>query len=527
MMGTDPHDPKKHKRDGGPGAASSAQSFEGLLASLSNWCLNLDTEEFARDLEMVLGAVGEFMDADRCYIFQLSDDGDYHHVTHLWIDERVDVDHDVVGVVVKDVFAWLNAMMLRHENIVINEQPDLPAEAQAELAYVQKVDIRSFLMCPMFSRDLVVGTIGLDIIGRQRTWTEEDIRRLRLVGEIMATAMLRLRKDREILRLQQELKDENRYLREEVSLATGHDEIVGDSEVMRSVLADAEQVAATDSTALILGETGTGKELVASKIHRLSARSGKPFVSINCGALPGTLIESELFGREKGAYTGALSRQIGRFEIADGSTLFLDEIGELPIEVQPKLLRVLESGEFERLGSSQTIKVDVRVIAATNRDLGEEVRRGNFRSDLFYRINVFPMSVPPLRDRPQDIPALVWHFVRQFEKSMGRRIERVHEQDLEALQAYAWPGNVRELRNAVEKAMIRARSGELRIETPVAFEDGAMESASLEEVERAHILRVLEKVKWRIRGQGGAAELLGLKPTTLESRMQRLGIQRH
>jgi PAS domain S-box-containing protein len=328
----------------------------------------------------------------------------------------------------------------------------------------------------------------------------------------------------ELQELRSQLELENAYLRQEI----GHrpEEIVGDSAAIRRVLSQVEQVAATSSTVLLLGETGVGKELVARAIHRRSARQGRPMVKVNCAALPSTLVESELFGREKGAYTGALTRQVGRFEAADGSTIFLDEVGELAVELQAKLLRVLQDGEFERLGSTKTIKVDVRVIAATNRDLAKEVRAGRFREDLFYRLNVFPIHVPPLRERQEDILPLVWAFVREFEATMGKRIETLPRKRAEALVAYQWPGNVRELRNVVERAMIVSWGSTLLVEVPAVEGSPLHQTTRLEDVERRHILSVLGTTGWRIRGPRGAASRLGLKPTTLEARMAKLGIKR-
>jgi transcriptional regulator with GAF, ATPase, and Fis domain len=291
------------------------------------------------------------------------------------------------------------------------------------------------------------------------------------------------------------------------------------------MLTKAGQVAKTDSTVLIMGETGTGKELLALEIHNCSKRKDRPMTTVNCSCLPPTLIESELFGREKGAYTGALTRMAGRFETAGGSTIFLDEIGELPLELQVKLLRVIEEGTFERLGSSRTIHVDVRLIAATNRDLAEAVRKGTFRQDLYYRLNVFPIQVPPLRDRMQDIPLLVWAFIRQFEKKMGKQVESIPKRSMDALQRYSWPGNIRELRNVIEHAMIISTGTVLDIQVPAATAtegtDGNLESA-----ERKHILTALEKSGWRLSGEGGAANVLGIKRTTLQSKMKKLGLKR-
>jgi formate hydrogenlyase transcriptional activator len=327
-------------------------------------------------------------------------------------------------------------------------------------------------------------------------------------------------------RLRERLKTENIYLRETARLTHGHQDIVGESEPMRKMLAAAERVAVTDSTVLILGETGTGKELLARWIHRLSSRKYRLMVEVNCAGLPATLVESELFGREKGAYTGALAHQKGRFEIADGSTIFLDEIGELPPELQTKLLRVLQEGRFERLGSPKPLKVDVRVIAATNRDLARSMAEGRFREDLFYRINVFPITVPPLRQRREDIPLLVWAFVEEIGKAMGKSIDSIPATDMEALQSYDWPGNVRELRNVIERALILSADGTLRFELPGPSDSPADEAISFEEAQRRHIVAALERCGWRVRGEGGAAEALELKPTTLEFKMKKLGVER-
>ncbi len=330
----------------------------------------------------------------------------------------------------------------------------------------------------------------------------------------------------EIEHLKQQLEKENVYLREEIELQNVHEEIVGRSRAMKMILAQVEQVARTDTTVLIEGETGTGKELLARAVHRLSARKDRPLVTVNCASLPPTLIESELFGREKGAYTGALTRMTGRFEAADGATLFLDEIGELPKEAQAKLLRVLEQGRFERLGSTKPLQVNVRIIAATNRDLAHDVTEGKFRKDLYYRLNVFPIAVPPLRERPEDIPLLVWAFVRQYEKKMGKRIDHIPRKSMEDLQHSPWPGNARELRNVVEHAMIVSRGKNLDVRVPRMTSSDIPANLSLEDAERRHILGVLEKSGWRLTGPGGAAEILELKRTTLQSKMKKLGIRR-
>ena len=285
-------------------------------------------------------------------------------------------------------------------------------------------------------------------------------------------------------------------------------------------------VAPTDASVLLLGETGTGKELLAHLIHRRSRRKDRTMVKLNCVALPPTLIEAELFGREKGAYTGALTRQAGRFELADRSTIFLDEIAELPVELQVKLLRVLEDGQLERIGSTKTLTVDVRVIAATNRDLAALVAHGKFRDDLYYRLNVFPIVVPPLRERGEDIPLLVWTFAKQFGQAIGKPVERIPQDTMDALRHYPWPGNIRELRNVIERAVILSEGSTLQVPLGAAAGPTAAGPPTLAAAERGQILAALEQTGWRIRGPAGAATLLGLKPTTLESRIKKLGLQR-
>ncbi|HOX56216.1 MAG TPA: sigma 54-interacting transcriptional regulator [Candidatus Paceibacterota bacterium] len=333
----------------------------------------------------------------------------------------------------------------------------------------------------------------------------------------------------EVERLKNKLQEEDVYLREKarVSLGHAHHRTVGQSQAIRRALAQAEQVAPTDSTVLLLGETGTGKELLATTIHELSARQDRTLVSVNCAVMPAALVESELFGREKGAFTGSLSRQIGRFELADQSTIFLDEVGELPPEVQAKILRVLEAKQIERLGNPKPIPVDVRIIAATNRDLEKAVADGTFRVDLYYRLNVFPITVPPLRERREDIPLLVWAFVDQFAKTFNKNIESIDRESMDALQRYSWPGNIRELRNLIEREMIVATGRKLHIRLPrAAATPKAAPTRKLNEMEREHILSTLEESGWRVRGPNGAAAKLGLKPTTLEARMAKLDIRR-
>ena len=343
-----------------------------------------------------------------------------------------------------------------------------------------------------------------------RTQTEQDLQRaLKEIGE-----------------LKERLEQENLFLQEEIRQEHHFGEIIGESKAIVRVLRQIEQVAPSEATVLVLGETGTGKELIARAVHQASPRSGRPLLKVDCASLPSNLMESELFGHEKGAFTDARERQIGRFEIADGTTVFLDEIGELPVEVQAKLLRVLQDGEFERVGSPRTIKVDVRVIAATNKNLQQEIQRGTFRRDLWYRLNVFPVTTPPLRDRKEDIPLLVNAFVSRFAKKLGKQFDSVSARSMASLHAYDWPGNVREMENIIERAVILSQPPELQVETPGGTTSGEPGSRTMEDVERNHITEVLTSLHWKIEGRDGAAEVLGLKPGTLRSRMKKLGIER-
>jgi transcriptional regulator with GAF, ATPase, and Fis domain len=310
------------------------------------------------------------------------------------------------------------------------------------------------------------------------------------------------------------------------------DVIIGDGDAMRYVMSRIDQVAPTDATVLLHGETGTGKELVARALHRKSPRRDRPFVVVNCASMPAPLIESELFGRERGAFTGAHATQIGRFELANRGTIFLDEIGELPLEVQPRLLRVLQEGQVERLGNPRTVEVDVRVVAATNRDLAEEVRAGRFRRDLYYRLNVFPITLPSLAQRREDIPTLVRYLIERLGRSLRRHVTVIPDEVMAALQAHDWPGNVRELENVLQRAIILSKNGvltsrEMWLPAPEAAAAAVLpETGTLVDVERRHIVRVLSGVRWRIEGSGGGAQILGLKPSTLRSRMVKLGIER-
>ncbi len=330
----------------------------------------------------------------------------------------------------------------------------------------------------------------------------------------------------ELETLKEKLEEENKYLQQEIKLDHNFEEIISQSKKFKKVLSQVEQVADTDATVLILGESGTGKELIARAIHNLSDRNNSAMVKVNCAALPSTLIESELFGHEKGAFTGALQQKIGRFELADQGTIFLDEIGELPLELQSKLLRVLQENEFERIGNSITTVVDVRVIAATNKELKEEIEKGNFREDLYYRLNVFPIELPPLRERKEDIPILVKHFLLKYGLKFGKKIESISNESIKKLSNYSWPGNIRELENVIERAVIITKGTKLHIgdyfENLISNDDQSINT--LLENERKHILKALEASNWKISGENGAAKILDVRRTTLDARIKKLNI---
>ncbi len=390
--------------------------------------------------------------------------------------------------------------------------------------------INTHLSLQNLSRELQKANDELEMRVNQRT-AELRSMNMRLeeeVGERKKTELKLKQTVEELELLKNKLQEENIYLKQEIQIQHNFEEIISQSSQLNQVLKKLEQVAKTDSTVLILGETGTGKELIARAVHNISLRSKKPLVKVNCAALPATLIESELFGHEKGAFTGALTKKIGRFELANNGTIFLDEIGDLPLELQSKLLRVLQEGEFERLGNPQTIKVDVRIIAATNRILEEEVKKGEFREDLYYRLNVFPLIVPPLRERDSDIPLLVNHFIEKFSKKIGREIQKVPSQIMDALVKYSWPGNVRELENVIERAVILSENGVLNVDDRFINIEPAKKIESsgktIQEIEREHILNALEDCNYTIEGKNGAAKKIGMAPSTLRDRMKKYKI---
>jgi formate hydrogenlyase transcriptional activator len=414
------------------------------------------------------------------------------------------------------------------EHVVLADASSEPAYASDP--YVARHRPRSVLCAPVLNQGRLIGAIYLENNLTDGAFTAEHTQMVQILAAHAAGAIRNAQLFAEVSRLRDRLQAENVYLHEEIKTQRGFEEIIGQSPALRRVLRQVERVAPTDTTVLITGETGTGKELIARAIHELSGRKGHPLIALNCGAISPGLVESELFGHEKGAFTGALRGKIGRFELADGGTIFLDEIGDLTLDLQVKLLRVLQEGEFERVGGTKTIQVDVRVIAATHQPLDHAVHSGRFRPDLYYRLNVFPVHVPPLRDRPEDIPLLVRHFVLKNAAKLGRKVDTIPKPTLDALVHYAWPGNVRELRNVIERSVILSTGTTLELGEWITGRRGGPEqepaARTLADMERDYILQVLLHTGWRVSGRNGAAKILGLKPTTLEARMKKLGITR-
>ncbi len=416
----------------------------------------------------------------------------------------------------------------QREPVVLSRQELDQSESTVSKRLVAE-GVKSACCVPLLLRDRTLGALNVGSL-QEEAFTQADAEMLSEVAKQIALAVANSLAYQEIAALKDKLAKEKLYLEEEIQTGYNFEEIVGDSQALKRVLNQVRTVAATDSTVLILGETGSGKELVARALHNLSDRRERTFVKLNCAAIPTGLLESELFGHEKGAFTGAIATKVGRFELADRGTLFLDEVGEIPLELQVKLLRVLQEQEFERLGSTRTIRVNVRVISATNRDLEQLVENRAFRSDLYYRLNVFPVTVPPLRERAEDIPALVRHFAQKFALRMKKRIETIPAEAMKVLQQYAWPGNVRELENFIERAVILTQGPDLSV--PIAelkrTQNHTTQSAAttLEQAEREHILKALSDTGWVIGGSSGAAARLGMKRTTLQSKMQKLGISR-
>jgi formate hydrogenlyase transcriptional activator len=516
---------------------SDPQQFERLVATLSSTFAALHLDELAQALKHTLGQVCLVLNVDRSSVVEFDEGGG---IRSCHSQDRPGMDPIRIGPDATE-WPWLGGRLRDGEPVLVSRVEDYPMEARGEREYARRTGLSSALAIPVAIGGRCIGALVLGSFSRYREWPAPVQDRARLLAEIIGTALQRSRQEAvlraslaEIERLNSRLAAENICLKEDVKTFHDFDEIVGESRVMRDALERLAQVAPQNCSVLLLGETGTGKELFARAVHDRSRRRSRALVRVNCAALPPSLIESELFGHEKGAFTGAVSLRQGRFELADGGTIFLDEIGDLPLEMQGKLLRVLQEGEFERVGSSRTRRVDVRIVAATHHDLETAVAEGHFRADLYYRLSVFPIRVPPLRQRREDIPSLVWFFIHNHQRELGRRITKVPTDVLNALREHNWPGNVRELENAVERALICSTGDTLQLDTSFSarpmqssarpMQSAAMPPGTLDEMQRMHIESTLRQCGWRINGIGNAAERLGLHPNTLRFRMKKLGI---
>ncbi len=505
--------------------------IQELLTELCTEVVNLPVEEVDSKIEYSLMRLAKLLGHDRTSLRRYVEEESELLATHWWAAEGIDFPPKVLP---NDKFPYLTRTLRSGKVFVFSTLEDLPKEARLDRKGFETSGQKSALAIPLRLGGTVIGGMTFSSFTAERNWPHPLIRRLALFGEVVANAIAWRGTEQEFGKSsgtgrtpRERLHVRNARLSREVRLRSHTKQIIGRSQAIKKVLDLAEQVAGTDSTVLIIGETGTGKELLAHAIHDMSSRRNRTMVTVNCSALPSNLIESELFGRERGAFTGACSKEIGRFELGHGSTLFLDEIGDLAIEAQPRLLRVIQDGRFERVGSPKTVRVDTRIIAATNKDLAGAAKAGTFRKDLYYRLNVFPIVLPPLRYRKEDIPELVWSFVRELEQKLVKRVERIPSSVMKDLQDYHWPGNIRELRNTIERAMLTVTGPTLNIVAPADSESQCQDSEAipLEEMEKNHILKVLATTGGRVKGNGGAAQILRINPSTLFSRMRRLGIR--
>lgn len=506
--------------------------FETLLSEFSTRFLNLPSNAVDCQIEQGLQRLAEFVEVEQGALFKFSNDQTRLCATHAWTVLECAPDSALVTF---DQLPWAIEQLRRGEIVLFSHVSDLPGEATRDKEYLHEWGPKSAVVIPLAVAGSITGAVLLASLRMERPWPSGVVRQLRLVVEIFSNALSRQQADEalqtthsESSTLQLQRQAEKLFLHAEVK---GEDNgIIGQSDVLKVVLFRIQQVASSDTTVLLFGETGVGKELIARAIHQRSPRCVRPLITVNCAALSANLIESELFGHEKGSFTGAAAKRVGRFEMAHGGTLFLDEIGELSLELQAKLLRVLQEGEFERVGSSRTFRVDVRVIAATNRDLEDDVRRSRFRQDLYYRLAVFPITVPALRDRRDDIPLLVRFFIERFAQKVGKAIPTVPSEVMETLQRYSWPGNIRELQNVIQRAVINTQGPSLRLmdtlKAPKEMGLPIHSSRTLAESEAQCIVRALEATHWKIEGKNGAATALNLPASTLRKRMRKLGIQR-
>jgi formate hydrogenlyase transcriptional activator len=516
------------------------REFERLVAKISARIAGQTGLELENSIQVTLGDICKFFDVDAVRLYRLSPGGDVLKFRLNWLSGHLAPPQEM-EVILEGTYPIIASQLMTGEPMVFGSLSECPQIPEL-LRILEFFGTKAGVGVPLEIDDSGVDVFAMDQVLTVHEWPEDIVERCRTIGQVLLSAVRRREveldleaKYKDIKKLKHRLEQENTYLMEEIEIQHESDDIVGKSHLIRSTLSQAKRVAVQDTAVLVLGETGTGKGLIARDIHQKSRRRNRPLITVNCAALPATLIESELFGHEKGAFTGALNQKLGRFELADGGTMFLDEVGDLPLELQAKLLRVLEDQEFERVGSSKTRTVDVRIIAATNRNLDQLIEEGKFRADLFYRLGVFPIRVPGLKERRSDIPLLVWFFISELQHKLGKTITKIPSESMDTLIFYDWPGNVRELRNIIERAMILSPTSVLElgdwfpgspVSTSITSQIRKATGETLDEVQRAYILEVLQACDWKIHGENGAAERLGLKRTTLQSRMKKLGIER-
>ncbi|MGB5217748.1 MAG: sigma 54-interacting transcriptional regulator [Smithella sp.] len=508
------------------------RELEKRIAEFSTEFANTPVSEIDGKINQALKQIAECIDLDRCSFCAISEDRTAVIMNYRYAVPGLNNTPDGVSV---EEFPWVFEKAGMGQHACFNRLEDLPEEAAKDKESFRLIGLKSFMFMPYHIGGIPIGGMTFASMHKEINFFPDLIARLKLIGEIITGAFYRKMMEEkcqkyviEAQSLDEQIPPADFPLRQETKNEVSYEGIIGNSAAMKLVYSRMEQVAPTDSVVLIMGDTGTGKGVIANVIHDLSRRKDKKIVTVNCAALTRNLIESELFGREKGAYTGSTEMQIGRFELADKGTLILDEITELPLDLQAKLLRAIQEGEFERLGSPKTHKVDARILALTSRNLKEEVSAGRFRQDLYYRINVFPIMMPPLRERIDDIPLLADFFVTKFCQKMQKKINKIPKKMITELIIYSWPGNVRELEHVIERAVIITQGQELRL-AEILIDAGLKTSdedliPDLAEVEKRHITRILNKTEWRIDGPKGAAVLLGLHPNTLRARMQKLGI---
>jgi len=511
--------------------------FQEVVASISSRLITTPEDALGETIEGCLRLACKFAASDRVTLIWFHKAECRAELLYYW--------NELGGPPWVDVpiakFPWISEQTLNANAVAIDEISALPDDIR-DKQLLSDLGLKSLAVLPLVIGGEVAGSCGFGNIEKSRIWTSRQLQDLQVVSDLLANVIDRLNSKKTLDRVLDELRQssdrlqaENVYLRQEIRSTHGFNELVGESDELIACLQQVAQVAATNTTVLILGETGTGKELIARAIHERSDRSDRALVKVNCAALPQNLVESELFGHVKGAFTGADSRKRGRFDLADGGTLFLDEIGDLPLDLQGKLLRVLQEGEFERVGGSESIKVDVRILAATNRRLQEAVDHGDFRADLFYRINTFPITLPALRERKSDIPMLVEHFIAKHAQPLGREVNAVSTVMMDHLQAFSWPGNVRELESVVQRALISSDESVLQLAEPLDVSlratlhqtVGTVDNPlDLRAAEKEHIASILGQTDWKIAGPGGAAAKLGVPPSTLRSKMKKLGLRK-